>query len=81
MAQKRERDSRPTDENDSPEPEVRGDKRESAEKASATADEFLAEVDQALQDALGVGGENLDPDELNDLADQYMKSYIQKGGQ
>jgi type IV secretory pathway VirB4 component len=82
LTQERERYSRERKEDNAPDADRQGNKQESAENVSAMADEVLADIDQALQEALGVGeDENLDADELTDLADRWVKSYVQKGGQ
>lgn len=83
MSQKRERESRSTQEDDSRESESRGSKRESAEETSASAKEFIDDIDELLVDVHETLKKALDTDEdnIDELAEKFMKDYIQKGGQ
>ncbi|MEV0406053.1 hypothetical protein [Actinoallomurus sp. NPDC050550] len=85
MSQKRKHDeSRPaqedstSDEHNSSDVESRDEKRrpESTEKVLEITDDVLADIDDALKEALGADEKNVDK-----LADEFVKGYIQKGGQ
>jgi ubiquitin-like protein Pup len=62
--------------------EAPGDRQKNASEVSALSEDVLDDIDRALKEACGFDKDDIVSDaDLEQRADEYLRNYVQKGGQ